>query len=127
QSTTVPKTSNVSALIEAGSMSSSSLCRACYDGRDGEGKPRAGVVMSAAAAQRPLRRTEATMIAIWVKVRIKPDMREKFLKAIEADALGSERDEPGCLRFNVLQDEKDANVRSEERRVGKGGEERYAG
>ncbi len=50
------------------------------------------------------------MIAIWVKVRIKPDMREKFLKAIEVDALGSERDEPGCLRFNVLQDEKDANV-----------------
>ena len=50
------------------------------------------------------------MIAIWVKVRIKLDMREKFLKAIEADALGSERDEPGCLRFNVLQDEKDANV-----------------
>jgi len=43
-------------------------------------------------------------------VRIKPAMREKFLKAIEEDALGSERDEPGCLRFNVLQDQKDANV-----------------
>jgi len=50
------------------------------------------------------------MIAMWVKVRIKPEMREKFLKAIEVDALGSERDEPGCLRFNVLQDEKDANL-----------------
>jgi quinol monooxygenase YgiN len=50
------------------------------------------------------------MIAIWVKVRVKPDMREKFLKAIEHDALGSERDEPGCLRFNVHQDQKDANV-----------------
>src|SRR5262249_2912570 len=50
------------------------------------------------------------MLAIWVKARIKPDMRDKFLKAIEADALGSERDEPGCLRFNVLQDAKDANV-----------------
>ena len=50
------------------------------------------------------------MLAIWVKVRVKPDMREKFLKAIEHDALGSERDEPGCLRFNVLQDQKDANV-----------------
>ena len=37
-------------------------------------------------------------------------MRDKFLKAIEEDALGSERDEPGCLRFNVLQDSKDANV-----------------
>ena len=50
------------------------------------------------------------MIAIWVKVRVKPDGRERFLKAIEVDALGSERDEPGCYRFNVLQDEKDPNV-----------------
>jgi autoinducer 2-degrading protein len=50
------------------------------------------------------------MLAIWVKARVKPEQREKFLKAIEHDALGSEREEPGCLRFNVLQDEKDANV-----------------
>lgn len=50
------------------------------------------------------------MIAMWVKVRIKPEGREKFLKAIEVDALGSEKDEPGCLRFNVLQDEADENV-----------------
>jgi quinol monooxygenase YgiN len=50
------------------------------------------------------------MLALWVKVRIKPDMRDRFLKAIEHDALASERDEPGCYRFNVLQDEKDANV-----------------
>ena len=50
------------------------------------------------------------MLALWVKVRIKPDMREKFLKAIEHDAIHSEGDEPGCLRFNVLQDQKDQNV-----------------
>jgi quinol monooxygenase YgiN len=50
------------------------------------------------------------MLAMWVKVRIKPDMRQRFLKAIEEDALGSERDEPGCRRFNVLQDEKDQSV-----------------
>ena len=50
------------------------------------------------------------MLAILVKVRVKPELREKFLKAIEHDALGSERDEPGCLRFNVLRDEKDENV-----------------
>ena len=50
------------------------------------------------------------MLAMWVKVRVKPEMRERFLKAIEVDALGSEGDEPGCLRFNVLQDEKDPNV-----------------
>jgi autoinducer 2-degrading protein len=50
------------------------------------------------------------MLAIWVKVRIKPELRQRFLDAIEVDALGSERDEPGCLRFNVLQDELDENV-----------------
>ena len=50
------------------------------------------------------------MIAMWVKVRIKPDQRKRFLEAIEADALGSERDEPGCYRFNVLQDEQDPDV-----------------
>jgi len=50
------------------------------------------------------------MLAMWVKVRIKPEQRERFLKAIEVDALGSERDEPGCLRFNVLQDVQDPNL-----------------
>ena len=50
------------------------------------------------------------MIAIWVKVRVKPEQRQRFLEAIEHDALASERDEPGCRRFNVLQDEQDANV-----------------
>jgi len=50
------------------------------------------------------------MLAMWVKVRVKPDGRERFLKAIEVDALGSERDEPGCMRFNVLQDGQDQNV-----------------
>lgn len=50
------------------------------------------------------------MLAMWVKVRIKPEMRQRFLDAIEVDALGSERDEPGCYRFNVLQDAHDPNV-----------------
>jgi len=50
------------------------------------------------------------MLAMWVKVRIKPQLRSEFLKAIEADALGSERDEPGCARFNVLQDARDDSV-----------------
>jgi autoinducer 2-degrading protein len=53
---------------------------------------------------------EMTMLAMWVKVRVKPDQRQRFLEAIEHDALGSERDEPGCLRFNVLQDAADENV-----------------
>ena len=50
------------------------------------------------------------MLAMWVKVRVKPELRQRFLEAIEVDALGSERDEPGCLRFNVLQDSADPNV-----------------
>jgi autoinducer 2-degrading protein len=50
------------------------------------------------------------MLAMWVRVRVKPEGRERFLKAIEVDAEGSERDEPGCSRFNVLQDEQDQNV-----------------
>src|SRR5260370_7003529 len=50
------------------------------------------------------------MIAMWVKVRVKPEGRERFLKAIEVDALGSERDEAGCFRFNVLQDQQESNV-----------------
>ncbi len=50
------------------------------------------------------------MLAVWVKVRVKPAQRERFLKAIETDALASERDEPGCVRFNVLRDEADENV-----------------
>ena len=45
-----------------------------------------------------------------LKVRVKPDQKKRFLEAIEIDALGSERNEPGCLRFNVLQDEQDENV-----------------
>jgi hypothetical protein len=35
------------------------------------------------------------MLVMWVKVRVKPEERERFLKAIEVDALGSERDEGG--------------------------------
>ncbi|HTV44907.1 MAG TPA: putative quinol monooxygenase [Stellaceae bacterium] len=50
------------------------------------------------------------MLAMWVKVRVKPEERARFLKAIEVDALGSERDEAGCMRFNVLQDAADENV-----------------
>jgi quinol monooxygenase YgiN len=50
------------------------------------------------------------MLALWVRVRVKAEGRERFLRAIETDALGAERDEPGCRRFNVLQDERDDRV-----------------
>jgi len=50
------------------------------------------------------------MIALWVKVKVKPEGRQRFLEAIEVDALGSEGDEAGCMRFNVLQDGQDENT-----------------
>jgi len=50
------------------------------------------------------------VLAIWVKVKVKPAERARFLAAIEQDALGSERDEAACYRFNVLQDQADPNT-----------------
>ena len=44
-----------------------------------------------------------------VEVHIKPDMRAHFLEVIKEDATHSEHDEPGCLRFDVLQDTEDPN------------------
>src|SRR5436190_9683516 len=58
------------------------------------------------------------MIAMWVKVRVKPEGLERFLKAIEVDALGSERDERDCFRFNVLQDQRLLLLRGLSRREG---------
>ncbi|MDP9371760.1 MAG: antibiotic biosynthesis monooxygenase [Chloroflexota bacterium] len=49
------------------------------------------------------------MLGLIVSVRIKPDRRDEFLKAIEEDGRGSREDEPGCLRFDVLQDAADPN------------------
>jgi len=49
------------------------------------------------------------MLALVVSVKVKPDMRAKFLAAIEDDAICSARDEPGCVRFNVLEDQSDPN------------------
>ena len=49
------------------------------------------------------------MRIIIVEARIKPGMRERFIDVIKGDASHSERDEPGCLRFDVLQDSEDAD------------------
>jgi quinol monooxygenase YgiN len=50
------------------------------------------------------------MLVQWVKVRVKPEGRQRFLEAIEVDQRDSEGNEPGCLRFNVLQDERDEDT-----------------
>jgi len=36
-------------------------------------------------------------------------LRDKFLAAAEDDSISSVRDEPGCLRFDVLQDNSEPN------------------
>jgi autoinducer 2-degrading protein len=48
--------------------------------------------------------------AIYVTVHIKPEFREPFLESMLDDARGSVNDEPGCFRFDVLQDDKDPNT-----------------
>jgi (4S)-4-hydroxy-5-phosphonooxypentane-2,3-dione isomerase len=42
------------------------------------------------------------MFALVVSLKVKPDMRDRFLAAAEDDSICSVRDEPGCLRFDVL-------------------------
>ena len=49
------------------------------------------------------------MYAVVVALTVKPEMRERFLAAALDDSTCSVRDEPGCLRFDVLVDEKDPN------------------
>ena len=49
------------------------------------------------------------MLALVVSLRVKPDQRDKFLTVIEDDSICSVRDEPGCVRFDVLQDNADEN------------------
>lgn len=44
------------------------------------------------------------MYAIFVSVKVKPEQRQRFLEVIEDDSICSVRDEPGCFRFDVLQD-----------------------
>ena len=44
-----------------------------------------------------------------VEVSVKPERLADFLDLIKYDAEHSENDEPGCLRFDVLQDSEDPN------------------
>ena len=47
------------------------------------------------------------MIVLQVTVQVKPERRAEFLEAVRHDAEHSEKDEPGCLRFDVIQDRDD--------------------
>lgn len=43
------------------------------------------------------------MFALIVSLHVRPGRREEFLDAIRTNAEASLRDEPGCLRFDVLE------------------------
>ena len=47
------------------------------------------------------------MRVILVSIRIKPGYKDRFIDAMIDDAKGSVNDEPGCLRFDVMQDGED--------------------
>ena len=48
--------------------------------------------------------------ALVVKIRVKAEYREQFLEEMWADAVGSEKNEPGCLMFNIVQDSADPGI-----------------
>ena len=50
------------------------------------------------------------MSALVVKVKIKAEFRDQFMKEMMADAIGSEKIEPGCLMFNIVNDAADSNT-----------------
>jgi autoinducer 2-degrading protein len=49
------------------------------------------------------------MKALIVSVQMKPEYRDQILRGALEDARGSQNDEPGCLRFDVVQDDADPN------------------
>jgi autoinducer 2-degrading protein len=61
----------------------------------------------ARAGERRAEREEGTVFALIVSLRIKPEKRERFLAAAEDNSTASVRDEPGCLRFDVVADQSD--------------------
>ena len=50
------------------------------------------------------------MKALFVKIHVKPGYRQRLLNELWRDAYGSERDEPGCLMFNIASDDADPDV-----------------
>lgn len=43
------------------------------------------------------------MFILWVTLKVKPEGREEFVKAITENARLSVRDEEGCFRFDVVE------------------------
>lgn len=49
------------------------------------------------------------MVILHVTLQVKPEHAAQFRDVARYDAEHSEKDEPGCLRFDVIQDRDDAN------------------
>lgn len=49
------------------------------------------------------------MISIFVTIQIKDGFAGRFSEASLGDSQGSVRDEPGCFRFDILQNSEDPN------------------
>jgi Antibiotic biosynthesis monooxygenase len=48
-----------------------------------------------------------SVFALVVELHVRPGIRSRFLEAVEENSPASVRDEPGCLRFEVVQDDAD--------------------
>ena len=49
------------------------------------------------------------MYIIVAPIQIKEGHKDEFIEALLEDAKGSVNDEPGCLRFDIVQDAGDSN------------------
>ncbi|MFD7012022.1 putative quinol monooxygenase [Rhodococcus jostii] len=49
------------------------------------------------------------MLSLIVSVQVKPEKRKRFLEVIADNAARSVRDEPGCLRFDVVEHAEEPN------------------
>jgi (4S)-4-hydroxy-5-phosphonooxypentane-2,3-dione isomerase len=49
------------------------------------------------------------MFALIVELRVKEDDRDRFLQAAKENAIASVRDEPDCLRFDLMEVEGDSS------------------
>ena len=64
-----------------------------------------------AAEKKAVKKDEAKgLSALVVKIHMKAEFREQFIKEMWADAIGSEKKEPGCLMFNITHDNADPNI-----------------
>ena len=50
------------------------------------------------------------MIVLMVSITIKEGFKDQFMDSLMGDAIGSNNDEPGCYRFDVIQDNEQDNL-----------------